>query len=218
MFPLPPTTPSDRARRCQNDNRCMYLYVRIKRINTLCSIQAFVDQVDLCKKLRDLVHPLFIIQLKTQKMCGIFVSARVFTTHGEEDAFKKRRIELEEVNSARGMCRIILGCNSSFNGIECCLLFVIGPDAQNSHTLLFPFDSLTPCSTRSNPSDISNDTDAHAAERQVSITFYASELRLRGASDIVQPHLKNGNVLCWNGEARISLHCYVSFDNLNLKR
>ena len=38
-------------------------------------------------------------------MCGIFVSARrVSTAHGEEDAFKRRRLELEEVNSARGMC------------------------------------------------------------------------------------------------------------------
>ena len=79
-------------------------------------------------------------------------------------------------------------------------LFVSGPDAQNSHTLLFPFYSLTPCSTRSNSGDISNDTDAES--RQVSITFYASELRLRGSSVIVQPHLKNGNVLCWNGEVQ----------------
>ena len=78
-------------------------------------------------------------------------------------------------------------------------MFVSGPDAQNSHTLLFPFDSLT-CSTRSNPSDISNDTDAES--RHVSITFYASELRLRGSSFIVQPHLKNDNVLCWNGEVQ----------------
>lgn len=41
-------------------------------------------------------------------MCGIFVSARVSTAHSEEDAFKKRRLELEEVNSARGMCRTLL--------------------------------------------------------------------------------------------------------------
>lgn len=41
-------------------------------------------------------------------MCGISVSAHVATAHGEEDAFKKRRLELEEVNSARGMCRIIV--------------------------------------------------------------------------------------------------------------
>lgn len=46
-------------------------------------------------------------------MCGIFVSAHVASAHSEEDAFKKERLELEEVNSARGMCRIILGCNSS---------------------------------------------------------------------------------------------------------
>jgi len=29
MFLLAPTTPSDRAERCQIDNRCMYLYLRI---------------------------------------------------------------------------------------------------------------------------------------------------------------------------------------------
>lgn len=132
-------------------------------------------------------------------MCGISVSAHVATAHGEEDAFKKRRLELEEVNSARGMCRIIvLGLV-----IQVGILFflVSGPDAQNSYTLLLPFDSLTPCSTQSNSSDISNDTDAET-RRQVTITFYASELRLRGSSDIVQPHLKNSNVLCWNGEVQ----------------
>ena len=36
-------------------------------------------------------------------MCGILVSARVATAHNEENAFKKRHLELEEVNSARGM-------------------------------------------------------------------------------------------------------------------
>lgn len=121
-------------------------------------------------------------------MCGIFVSARVSTAHGEEDVFKKRRLELEEVNSSRGMCRY----NSSLAFKAA--LFVSGPDAQNNHTLSFPFDS-----TQSNSSDNSYETDA---ERQVSITFYASELRLRGTSFIVQPHLKNGNVLCWNGEVQ----------------
>ena len=129
-------------------------------------------------------------------MCGIFVSACVFITHGEEDVFKKRRLELEEVNAARGMC----GCNSSLVFKAAFFkLFVSGPDAQNSLTLLFPFDSLThtPCSTSS---DISSDTGAKS--RQVNITFYASELRLRGSSFIVQPHLKNGNVLCWNGEVQ----------------
>ena len=40
-------------------------------------------------------------------MCGIFVSAHVVSAHGEDDAFKKGHLELEEVNSARGMCRIM---------------------------------------------------------------------------------------------------------------
>ena len=40
------------------------------------------------------------------------------------------------------------------------------------------------------------------ADARLSITFYASELRLRGTSFIVQPHVKNGNVLCWNGEVQ----------------
>ncbi|KAJ2928771.1 hypothetical protein H1R20_g8336, partial [Candolleomyces eurysporus] len=30
--------------------------------------------------------------------------------------------------------------------------------------------------------------------------FYGSELRLRGDSPIQQPHQKDGNILCWNGE------------------
>lgn len=35
----------------------------------------------------------------------------------------------------------------------------------------------------------------------VSITFFASELRLRGDAYIAQPHRdEQGNVLCWNGE------------------
>ncbi|KAF8349883.1 asparagine synthase-domain-containing protein [Amanita rubescens] len=34
----------------------------------------------------------------------------------------------------------------------------------------------------------------------LSVLFVASELRLRGEAPVLQPHLKNGNVLCWNGE------------------
>lgn len=106
-------------------------------------------------------------------MCGIFVSARVSGVHGKEEAFDKRRLELEEMNSARG------------------------PDAQNNHTvhLPFSFDSSIPCSNISR--DISNEAESQS---QLSIEFYASELRLRGTSFVVQPHLKDGNVLCWNGE------------------
>jgi len=37
-------------------------------------------------------------------MCGIFVSARAISSvHGEEETFEKRHLELEEMNSARGM-------------------------------------------------------------------------------------------------------------------
>jgi asparagine synthetase B (glutamine-hydrolysing) len=32
------------------------------------------------------------------------------------------------------------------------------------------------------------------------LELYASELRLRGNSSIVQPHVQDGNILCWNGE------------------
>ncbi|KAF8807600.1 hypothetical protein BYT27DRAFT_7233106 [Phlegmacium glaucopus] len=111
-------------------------------------------------------------------MCGILVSARAISgVHGEEETFEKRRIELEEMNSAR-------------------VALPSGPDAQSNHAvdLSFSFDSSTPCS---NNSDIPNEGDAQSKLR---IAFYASELRLRGTSSIVQPHLKNGNVLCWNGE------------------
>ncbi|KAL1667660.1 asparagine synthase-domain-containing protein [Schizophyllum commune] len=32
------------------------------------------------------------------------------------------------------------------------------------------------------------------------LTFYSSELRLRGDAPVVQPHEGEGNILCWNGE------------------
>jgi len=35
---------------------------------------------------------------------------------------------------------------------------------------------------------------------RLAVEFFASELRLRGDRPIVQPHVGNGNVLCWNGE------------------
>lgn len=36
--------------------------------------------------------------------------------------------------------------------------------------------------------------------RSLDLVFCGSELRLRGDSPILQPHLRDGNVLCWNGE------------------
>lgn len=40
----------------------------------------------------------------------------------------------------------------------------------------------------------------------LTLSFFASELRLRGDADIAQPHRDiSGNVLCWNGEVRPSV-------------
>jgi asparagine synthetase B (glutamine-hydrolysing) len=50
-----------------------------------------------------------------------------------------------------------------------------GPDAQSSHTFS------------------SGNTD---------LDFFGSELRLRGNIPVVQPHVLDGDVLCWNGEVR----------------
>ncbi|TFK40956.1 asparagine synthase-domain-containing protein [Crucibulum laeve] len=54
-----------------------------------------------------------------------------------------------------------------------------GPDAQNSYR-----------------THITSNSSDHRLE----LDFYASELRLRGDFPIVQPHVKNENILCWNGE------------------
>lgn len=59
--------------------------------------------------------------------------------------------------------------------------FARGPDAQNEHRICIQGHRESPKST-------------------ISISFVASELRLRGESFITQPHLKAGNILCWNGE------------------
>jgi hypothetical protein len=38
------------------------------------------------------------------------------------------------------------------------------------------------------------------------LDFFVSELRLRGDAPIVQPHEKDGNVFCWNGEVSSALY------------
>ena len=35
------------------------------------------------------------------------------------------------------------------------------------------------------------------------LRLFASELRLRGTEEVRQPHVKDGNVLCWNGEVSL---------------
>ncbi|KAF8078403.1 asparagine synthase-domain-containing protein [Lyophyllum atratum] len=56
-----------------------------------------------------------------------------------------------------------------------------GPDAQGFYKVSIP------------PS-------AECGSGNLSLEFYASELRLRGEGHVVQPHRSGGDVLCWNGE------------------
>lgn len=44
------------------------------------------------------------------------------------------------------------------------------------------------------------------------LDFYASELPLRGDGPVEQPHRKDGDVLCWNGEA--SSTTYIPMNSL----
>ncbi|PPQ85730.1 hypothetical protein CVT25_003108 [Psilocybe cyanescens] len=63
-----------------------------------------------------------------------------------------------------------------------------GPDAQSSHCLSFH--------------DVFSDpaVNNQHCNWKLSAKFYASELRLRGQTPVVQPHVRGMNVLCWNGE------------------
>ncbi|CAA7266634.1 unnamed protein product [Cyclocybe aegerita] len=65
-----------------------------------------------------------------------------------------------------------------------------GPDAQRNHVLSFVCPGSNPPGSKPDQSDAAT----------LKADFYASELRLRGDSPIVQPHVKGENALCWNGE------------------
>jgi len=68
----------------------------------------------------------------------------------------------------------------------------LGPDAQSS------------CRVKLDIGQCGSDDTAFSrgvnAFQQLVVDFYASELRLRGDADVVQPHVKDQNILCWNGE------------------
>lgn len=122
-------------------------------------------------------------------MCGIYVSAQ-FTSSQNDVDFASVSLELQRVNAARGKI-----CLSKSPFLCLCRSAIAGPDAQNTHLLSFSMPSqtwedsdATWCSTENGPS------------LTLDIAFYASELRLRGDFPIVQPHARDGNVLCWNGE------------------
>ncbi|KAK7463808.1 hypothetical protein VKT23_007146 [Stygiomarasmius scandens] len=62
-----------------------------------------------------------------------------------------------------------------------------GPDAQSS------------CFRYPSPSRSRNPLQCEGV-KDLRMEFFSSELRLRGNFPVVQPHQKDGNVLCWNGE------------------
>ncbi|KJA26137.1 hypothetical protein HYPSUDRAFT_37019 [Hypholoma sublateritium FD-334 SS-4] len=77
-----------------------------------------------------------------------------------------------------------------------------GPDVQKIETLHFP-SSPAILSTSILPTCPSNNF-----HEILEIAFFASELRLRGDSPVVQPHTGGGNVLCYNGEIFEGLEIY----------
>lgn len=71
----------------------------------------------------------------------------------------------------------------------------LGPDAQQTYTTSLKADSNND-STGSEGALVS----MTESDRRMDLKFFASELRLRGDRPVVQPHEKDGDVLCWNGE------------------
>lgn len=61
----------------------------------------------------------------------------------------------------------------------------LGPDRQNTIRTVLPTPP-TAGSTHSHDSII--------------LDCFASELQLRGNATVTQPHIEDGNILCWNGE------------------
>jgi hypothetical protein len=77
---------------------------------------------------------------------------------------------------------------------------VSGPDAQKT------VRTSIECS-RTESTDAGSEDDSTVTGRPttrdefgINVEFFASELRLRGDAPIVQPHEKDGDVFCWNGE------------------
>ena len=104
-------------------------------------------------------------------MCGILVSA-LFSAQDTEkhDQFERILDDLLRVVADRGM--------RWSSGLWIITKWLLGPDAQAQTTI-------------SGPS---------SASTGLQVTFFGSELRLRGDFPVQQPHVDDSNVLCWNGE------------------
>ncbi|THU94866.1 hypothetical protein K435DRAFT_966719 [Dendrothele bispora CBS 962.96] len=94
------------------------------------------------------------------------------------------------------MCGIFFCTSTSQNPVDDDLLQKLreinahrGPDAQSScfHSLDYSQSQNT-----SRCEDVKTNI--------LQLEFFSSELRLRGNLPVIQPHQRNGNVLCWNGE------------------
>lgn len=103
-------------------------------------------------------------------MCGILLGLQP-SAHINE-SFERVWERLKASNSARG--EEIL--NSLF--ISTTKFSIVGPDAQECHTSCV----------------------AGSSGHDIDLRCFASELRLRGNSPVVQPHVEEGDVFCWNGE------------------
>lgn len=88
------------------------------------------------------------------------------------------------VSPERGKCSSRCAQVGESRGFPLIIRILLGPDAQNEHQVRFL------SSMGYSKEDIS----------ALVLKMFASELRLRGNTAIVQPHVKDGNVLCWNGE------------------
>ena len=71
-----------------------------------------------------------------------------------------------------------------------------GPDAQGTYRTL-----LQSASKVQTPGAMGE----NEPEPTLALEFFASELRLRGSEPVVQPHQRDGDVLCWNGEVSLPL-------------
>jgi len=119
-------------------------------------------------------------------MCGIVL--RIGTASSEDSKAYQEHIEwlgLIANNAARGKsspCHIFITQRFSYS-------LCTGPDFQGQKEVA-----------------VSSDKDI-----DVSITFVASTLHLRGPHPVPQPHVSDRNIFCWNGEVYEFSFLHLSF-------
>lgn len=116
-------------------------------------------------------------------MCGITVCVRRSTVEQSVDVLEDSADwhRLIENNAARGECARVV------HDILLNSKLYPGPDSQCTENVVLPLHSN------------SNDHD-------ITVSFVASTLHLRGATLVRQPHVSERAVFCWNGEVCLSIH------------